>query len=423
MGLGQLIKKNTASSDELESMGRQKASEMKGIPDKKDDEKESKAIAENQKAANKLNSRKATDAEIDDIINGKYGNGDERKTKLTELGIDAEDAQSRVNTKVRSTQPQETTQKNMTNPSASTIEQGLTEVGLDGPLAQVGSQLDESKIAQDAVDTNDPLMLQDITDPEGQSVLKGSYDMNGHYVPYVYTDKDVGGMTKGTAGVLTVISIALAALGGAMGIPVVPVNFYKLFGKPEAVEAYNKVEQDYANVVNGEVSPAVTEKNTRDVNREANINDINAYKDVNQDDIENTARVNAASAGSNTTRDINRDNTGSQLAVIDAQTKQQLQTLKQQGANAQELAQLMYNQNISQLKDQIQVLREAGFSNDDIAKYQRAMQGTTTFGAGMNYVNDAGNMLGGVAGSILNSSKDVKMFNTRMLSNAWSKRK
>lgn len=421
MGLGQLIKKNTASSDELESMGRQKASEMKGIPDKKDDEKESKAIAENQKAANKLNSRKATDAEIDDIINGKYGNGDERKTKLTDLGIDAEDAQSRVNTKVRSTQ--NTTQNNMTNPSASTIEQGLTEVGLDGPLAQVGSQLDESKIAQDAVDTNDPLMLQDITDPEGQSVLKGSYDMNGHYVPYVYTDKDVGGMTKGTAGVLTVISIALAALGGAMGIPVVPVNFYKLFGKPEAVEAYNKVEQDYANVVNGEVSPAVTEKNTRDVNREANINDINAYKDVNQDDIENTARVNAASAGSNTTRDINRDNTGSQLAVIDAQTKQQLALLAQQGTNAQELAQLMYQQGVNQLKDQIQVMRDAGFTNDQIAKYQRALQGTTNFGAGVNYATDIGNMVIEGAGTVLNSSKDVKMFNTRMLSNAWSKRK
>lgn len=421
MGLGQLIKKNTASSDELESMGRQKASEMKGIPDKKDDEKESKAIAENQKAANKLNSRKATDAEIDDIINGKYGNGDERKTKLTDLGIDAEDAQSRVNTKVRSTQ--NTTQKNMTNPSASTIEQGLTEVGLDGPLAQVGSQLDESKIAQDAVDTNDPMMLQDITDPEGQSVLKGSFDMNGHYVPYVYTDKDVGGMTKGTAGVLTVISIALAALGGAMGIPVVPVNFYKLFGKPEAVEAYNKVEQDYANVVNGEVSPAVTEKNTRDVNREANINDINAYKDVNQDDIENTARVNAASAGSNTTRDINRDNTGSQLAVIDAQTKQQLALLAQQGTNAQELAQLMYQQGVNQLKDQIQVMRDAGFTNDQIAKYQRALQGTTNLQAGTQMFNEVGGTLIEGVGTVLNSSKDVKMFNTRMLSNAWSKRK
>lgn len=418
MSVGSWIKKNTASSDELESMGRQKASQMKGVPDKAeakaDDEKEAKAISENQKAATKLNSRKATDAEIDDIINGKYGNGDDRKNKLTELGIDAEDAQSRVNTKVKNTQ--QTTQNN-------TIEQGLTEVGLDGPLAQVGSQLDESKIAQDAVDTNDPMMLQDITDPEGQSVLKGSFDMNGHYVPYVYTDKDVGGMTKGTAGVLTVISIALAALGGAMGIPVVPVNFYKLFGKPEAVEAYNKVEQDYANVVNGEVSPAVTEKNTRDVNRESNLNDINAYKDVNQDDIENTARVNAASAGSNTTRDINRDNTGSQLAVIDAQTRQQLEMLKQQGANAQQLAELMYKQGVNQLKDQIQVMREAGFSNDQIAKYQRAMQGTTNLQAGVNMGTDIGGTLIEGVGTVLNSSKDVKMFNTRMLSNAWSKRK
>lgn len=317
----------------------------------------------------------------------------------------------------------------------------------ENPEAQIGEELtdeqkahlmesDEGQVAQEAIDSKDPTKLLNIVTPTGEAVLKGSFDANGHYVPYRYTDKDVGGMDKGKAGALTVISMALSALGAMFGIPIVPINFYHLFGKPEAVEQANQIEKDYETVINGETSNKVNAENTRAVNREQNLADVEAYKDVTDEEAQKMAQINAAGQGSNAQLDVQKSqqdferemkqlDMDFQKEMNNLNTQSQLDVLKQQGINQQTLEKMMEDHAVTKALKQIEFAKQKGFNADQFAQWMRANGGQTTLQAYLGPAIQAAGSLGAMFGFSGGSDKNIKKYvasNSKMLMNAWKRK-
>ncbi len=380
------------------------------------------------------------DSIADDVIAGKYGNGVERRTNLQNAGFDPDEVQKAVNAKAAKVEepapveeaPAEPEPAEAVAEEAAPVEETPVEAESDVTPEQekmLMEETEEGKAAKEAVEANNPTALQNIVTPEGESVLKGSFDANGHYVPYVYTDKDVGGMNKGMAGALTIISIALAALGAAAGIPIVPVNFYKLFGKPEMVERANQVEKDYADVINGEASNRINAEAGREVNREQNLADVEAYKDVSNEEAQKMAQVNAAGQGANAQLDVQREQQAWQAkqAELDREfqkemnslnTDSQIAVLKQQGLNQQDLATLMNDLDVQRVFKKIEMAKQNGVSPDDLAKWLRGEKGVTTLeaylGPAIQAAGSIGSLFMGAAATGGISDKTVKKFDTKV---------
>lgn len=378
---------------------------------------------------------------VDDVIAGKYGNGAERRANLLNAGFDPDEVQKAVNAKTAEKPVEE--QPVEEQPTEQPVEEPVVEEEQveEQPVEEqpandtevtpeqekmLMEETEEGKAAKEAVEGNNPVALQNIVTPEGESVLKGSFDANGHYVPYVYTDKDVGGMNKGMAGALTIISIALSALGAAAGIPIVPVNFYKLFGKPEAVEKANQVEKDYADVINGEASNRINTEAGREVNREQNLADVEAYKDISDEEAQKMAQVNAAGQGANAQLDVQREqqewqskeaelDREFQKVMNDLDTQSQLEILKQQGLNQQDLAKLMDDLDVQRVFKKIEMAKQRGESPDTLAKWLRGEKGVTTLEAYVGPAIQAAGSIGTLFGlGKVSSDKNVKKFDTKV---------
>ena len=301
---------------------------------------------------------------------------------------------------------------------------------------------DEGQEAQAAIDSNKPEMLMNIVSPEGESVLKGSYDENGNYVPYTYTEADTRLVKNpGLAGALTIVSYALSALGVMAGVPILPVNFYKFGAAPqEDLNRLQSVENGYAELMNAGKAKATETERTRAAERGANVADIDTYKNISDEGAQRAARVNAAVGGSNTQMDVqgqaqewqakqaqlDRD---FQEKMANINTENTIAIVNANAANQQEMARLLNDQEVQKIVKKIAYAKEAGLSQDELAKWLRAEQGITKLAAGLGYVNEGADAASKIAGMFMpkgTSDKSVKKYvarNNDMLRKAWGGKK
>ena len=290
----------------------------------------------------------------------------------------------------------------------------------------VAKELDESDEGQEAnsaVEANNPTALQNIVTPDGDPVLKGTYNEDGVYLPHAYTIEDSRLVKNpGMAACLTIVSKAITALGAIAGIPIPMIDFMKFGATPEEdLQKLNENEQNYAKILNAGKAEANETIRTREATQESNLSDIDAYKDLADEDVQKTAQVNAATAGQNAQLDVQRAaqeweakqkelDRDFQKEMNNLNTESQIAILQQQGINQQDLATLMNDLDAQRIMKKIAYAKEAGLTPDETAKWLRAEQGITQFGAAMGYVGDAAKVAGQIAGTFMPSDKDVKKF-------------
>lgn len=383
---------------------------------------------------------------VNDVIAGKYGTGAARVQKLAEAGYDPDEVQAKVNKTVKfqetaapekqikeiveqkTEQPVENdnvTETKVEEKEPTNLTEALTAQGIPENATTDLVESDEGKEVDDVIASGDPAGLQNVVAPDGQGILKGSYDENGNYVPYVYTEADTRLVKdKGWAAALTIISAAMSALGVAAGIPIVPINFFKFGASPqEDLERMNQVEKDYASLMNAGTAEAQEIEKTRAAAQEANISDVDAYKDLSDEDVQKAAQVNASVGGQNTQLDVQREaqewqakqaelDRDFQKEMNNLNTDSQIAILKQQGINQQDLTKLMADVDAQRIVKKLAYAKEAGLTPDETAKWLRAEQGITQFGAAMGYVGDVASVAGDVASKFipLKSDKCVKKF-------------
>lgn len=305
------------------------------------------------------------------------------------------------------------------------LTEALTSQGIPENVTAELVESDEGQEVDGVVQSGDPSGLQNVVAPEGESVLKGSYDANGNYVPYVYTEADTRLVkNKGWVAALTIISAAMSALGVAAGIPIVPINFFKFGASPqEDLARMNQVETDYAKLMNAGTAEAQEIEKTRAATQQANISDVDAYKGLSDEDVQKAAQVNASVGGQNTQLDVQREaqeweakqkelDRDFQKEMNNLNTESQIAILKQQGINGQELATLMNDLEAQKIVKKLAYAKEAGLTPDETAKWLKAEQGITQFGAAMGYVGDAAKVAGEIANTFIpgNSDKGIKKF-------------
>ena len=279
---------------------------------------------------------------------------------------------------------------------------------------------DEGKVAQAAIDTGDATKLSEITSPEGEPVLPGYYNEAGNWVPYEKAEvAQRTSMSKGMAIALTVISVALSAISGGM---VPPINFVKLDDQKAYYDAVDKVNQDYAAVVNG----TVAQRNENKANIEGTEETLASAKSnpelYSRENTDAAARGTAAKGG----------NVSLEQTQMTADLQKQLQAAdidfkKYSLEQTKELAKLTAELDAKKLPMQIEACRKAGISDDDIAKFVGANGGKTTVDRVMGYINQGANAAANVVNAVKSttpppSDKDVKTFNTNMLRKAWGKK-
>lgn len=289
---------------------------------------------------------------------------------------------------------------------------------------------DEGNVAQEAIDTGDATKLGDITSPEtSEPVLSGHYNEAGYWIPYEKAEvAQRTSMSKGMAIALTVISVALSAISGGM---VPPINFVKLDDQKAYYDAVDKVNQDYAAVVNG----TVAQRNENKANVEGTEETLASAKSnpelYSRENTDAAARGTAAKGG----------NVSLEQTQMTADLQKQLQAAdidfkKYNLEQTKELAKLTAELDAKKLPMQIEACRKLGISDDDIAKFVQANGGKTTVNRVLDYIGQGANVVGSVAGPVAQgmtagataglfggkSDKDVKTFNTNMLRKAWGKR-
>ena len=290
---------------------------------------------------------------------------------------------------------------------------------------------DEGKVAQAAIYTGDATKLGDITSPEtSEPVLPGYYNEAGNWVPYEKAEvAQRTSMSKGMAIALTVISVALSAISGGM---VPPINFVKLDDQKAYYDAVDKVNQDYAAVVNG----TVAQRNENKANVEGTEETLASAKSnpelYSRENTDAAARGTAAKGG-NVSLEQQQMNVDLQKQLQAADIDFKKYNLEQ----TKELAKLTAELDAKKLPMQIEACRKLGISDDDIAKFVQANGGKTTANRVLDYIGQGANAIGSVAGPVAQgitagrtaglfggkSDKDIKTFNTNMLRKAWGGRK
>jgi len=306
-------------------------------------------------------------------------------------------------------EPKAEEKKDPTNLTEALVTQGIPE--------NVTSELvesDEGQTADEAVSANNPSDLQNVVAPDGQAVLKGSYDENGNYVPYVYTEADTRLVkNKGWAAALTIISAAMSALGVAAGIPIVPINFFKFGASPqEDLERMNQVEKDYASLMNAGTAEAQTIEKTEGAKTAAYESDAQSAIDkpeLYESDVQNKVAGSAAALSGGNTQLQTQENQQDWQAVqneLDRQFQKELKDkdisgqiaiLKQNGINQKELTTLMNDLEVQEVFKKAQIAEERGMKPDELAKWIRGMNGTTTLEA---YAPAVSSLLGSALGIV-----------------------
>lgn len=272
---------------------------------------------------------------------------------------------------------------------------------------------DEGQVAQAAIDSGDVSQLGTITDPEGNPVLNGHFNENGEWVPYVKAEvEDPRVFSRPMALALTIISAALFTISGGL---VPPINFMDLDGQDDYIANVNKVNQDYADLVNG----TATKRNenragieSTEMNLESAANSPELYSRENTDAL---ARGKAAEAG-NVALEQTEMNADLAKALKERDIDLNLTTLKLSQEQQIKMANLLYDQSVNEVINKVKALKQSGMSNDQIAKTIQSMQGVTTLQRGLGYAKDITGMASDLVdsvGEVVSSDKNVKSYTTR----------
>lgn len=280
-----------------------------------------------------------------------------------------------------------------------------TKIDFTPEQEQALDETDEGQFAKEAVDNKDPSALQNFVDKDGNPVMKGEYTFgeDSVYKPHTYSLTEAAKLqNKGWAGVATIVSKALSAFGLMFGIPIVPINFFKLLGTDEYAKGLNENEKNYAKILNAGKEEANTITRTGNAERESTVKDAETYENMSDEEKNSLAQVNAAKAGQNTQLDVQKqvqdfDKWKTEYAGDLQKTMQEIQNKFQL-----DLTDKLYRQQVQAIVDKISYMKESGFSNDDIAKAIQSMEGVTTLQRGMGYAKDTVGMVTDIANSAAN---------------------
>ena len=280
-------------------------------------------------------------------------------------------------------------------------------------------ETDEGKVAQAAIDTGDATKLSEITSPEGEPVLPGYYNEAGNWVPYEKAEvAQRTSMSKGMAIALTVISVALSAISGGM---VPPINFVKLDDQKAYYDAVDKVNQDYAAVVNGTVAKRNENKASIEGTEETLASAKSNPELYSRENTDAAARGTAAKGG-NVSLEQQQMNVDLQKQLQAADIDFKKYSLEQ----TKELAKLTAELDAKRLPMQIEACRKAGISDDDIAKFVGANGGKTTVNRVLDYIGQGAHAVESVGSAVGNAIAPIKVdargMNNSMLNNAWRNR-
>lgn len=384
---------------------------------------------------------------IDDVYAGKYGKGADRFEALAAAGYDPEEVQNAINNSARgkseiankaearnkipetkeevvneeteSTKPA-TGESTETSPAEINPEDG-TEVadvgGVKDILRKVSNLSDgPEKDAVEAAKTGDVSQLGRITDEKGESILAGSYDKDGYFVPAPVDrnrDKMFLGSKKG-AFFATIISAAITAAGAALGIPVPFFNFNKERNEniDKSVDDFINVRDYYAQLVNDPKAAAEKIKQESNANLEADVNRMDEAQNYTPEEIQKGASFNAATKrADNSTMDVNAQNIDYEKwsKTLDAETQKWLKNkdvdLAQWLNNADSaqqiaMAKLLNDQNNHRIIDQIEYGKAHGWSADQMAQLVKKLNGVTNVDAVMDNIGKGANVLTSIANSV-----------------------
>ena len=276
---------------------------------------------------------------------------------------------------------------------------------------------DEGQLANEAVDENNPSKLQNLQDADGNPILKGTYNEDGVYLPHTYTIEDSRLVKNpGMAACLTIVSKAITALGALAGIPIPMIDFMKFGATPEEdLEKLNENEQNYAKVLNagkGEANEIIRTEEAKTNAYESDAQSAIDKPELYESDVQNKVAGSAAAlSGGNTqlqTQESQQDwqavqnelDRQFQKELKDKDISGQIAALKQSGINQQELATLMNDLEVQEVFKKAQIAEEQGMKPDELAKWIRGMNGTTTLEA---YAPAVSSLLGsalGIAGGM-----------------------
>ena len=306
-------------------------------------------------------------------------------------------------------------------------------------------QSDEAIEAENSVNNGDALGLTKIGDPAtGEPIIRYDINPDGTFTFRPYTRQEAAKMGgHGWAGAATVISAALSALGVAFGIPLVPINFYKLTGTDAFRDQLNKQGEEWAAIANGGKKEANEIKETGAAKSTAYENAATSAQEhpelYNTETQNQVAGSQAAMTGQNTAIDVQKANQEWQTKQkeLDREFQKEMNSLNTESAiqiananakNQQELARVMNDLDVQKVVKKIQFAKNSGMSEDELARWIRAESGTTKLAAGLGYAKDAGDVAGNIAKTFLgvgSSDKDCKKYvasNSNMLLNAWKRK-
>lgn len=273
---------------------------------------------------------------------------------------------------------------------------------------------DEGQFANEAVEENNPAKLQNLQDAEGNPILKGTYNEDGVYLPHTYTIEDSRLVKNpGMAACLTIVSKAITALGALAGIPIPMIDFMKFGATPEEdLQKLNENEQNYAKILNagkGEANEIIRTEEAKTNAYESDAQSAIDKPELYESDVQNKVAGSAAAlAGGNTqlqTQESQQDwqtvqnelDRQFQKEMKDKDISGQIAILKQNGVNQKELATLMNDLEVQEVFKKAQIAEERGMKPDDLAKWIRGMNGTTTLEA---YAPAVSSLLGSALGIV-----------------------
>lgn len=385
---------------------------------------------------------------IDDVYAGKYGKGADRFEALAAAGYDPEEVQNAINNSARGkseiankaevrNKTQETKEEAVNEETESTNPAGesskttaeSTEINLeDGTeVADMGGVKDvlrkvsnlpdgQEKDAVEAAKNGDVSQLGRITDENGESILAGSYDKNGYFVPAPVDrnkDKMFLGSKKG-AFFATIISAAITAAGVALGIPIPFFDFNKERNEniDKSVDDFINVRDYYTQLVNDPKAAAEKIRQESNANLEADVNRMDEAQNYTPEEIQKGASFNAATKrADNSTMDVNAQNIDYEKwsKTLDTETQKWLKNkdvdLAQWLNNADSaqqiaMAKLLNDQNNHRIIDQIEYGKAHGWSADQMAQLVKKLNGITNVDAVMDNIGKGANILTSIANSV-----------------------
>ena len=415
---------------------------------------------------------------IDDVYAGKYGKGADRFEALAAAGYDPEEVQNAINNSAKGKseianrnkpveKPQETTNEEEVTetPSEDEATETTTETPAINPdegteVADMGGVRDvlhsvsnlsdgPEKDAVEAAKNGDVSQLGRITDENGESILAGSYDKNGYFVPAPVDrnkDKMFLGSKKG-AFFATIISAAVTAAGVALGIPIPFFNFNKERNEniDKSVDDFINVRDYYAQLVNDPKAAAEKIKQESNANLEADTARMDEAQNYTPEEIQKGASFNAATKrADNSTMDVNAQNIDYEKwsKTLDASTQKWLKNkdveLSKWISNADSaqqiaMAKLLNDQNNHRIIDQIEYGKAHGFTADQMAQLVKKLNGVTNVDAVMDNINKGANVLTSIANSVAGfipggggagkSDKRVKIYDAKSANTNMFKRR